>query len=171
MGTRQAQRAVRAWLRAIGEDPDRPGLAQTPALVAAAIPELFDGVGRDPAEALRPIDGGADVEVAIGPIAFTSWCEHHLLPFVGHAQVRYLPRDRRVAGLGDVARAVALAARRLTLQERMTEDLADAIDRALAPAWLEVAVEATHLCLVARGARATGAEVHTVARRPAPPRA
>lgn len=162
----QTERAVRTLLTAMGEDPGRPDLAATPALVAAALPELFSGVGRDPAQAFANPVRGSDVEVAIEDIAFVSFCEHHLLPFHGTADVRYLPRGGRVAGLGDVARAVEIASRRLQLQERMTDELADALWRGLEPAWVVVRVRAVQLCLVARGARAVGARVETVARRP-----
>ena len=161
---RRVEAAVRTLLRAIGEDPGRPGLEQTPALVADALPELFSGVGRDPAEALEVVDGGAPTEVTVEGIAFTAWCEHHLLPFTGTAEVSYMPRGGRVAGLGGLARAVELAARRPTLQERLAHDVASAIDRALEPEWVEVRVRAMQLCLTARGARAVGAEVEAVAR-------
>ena len=149
----------------MGEDPERAGLRQTPALVAEALAELFKGVGRDPAEALVAVPDGRSVEVGVEAIPFTAFCEHHLLPFVGEVSVRYLPVAGRVAGLGAVARAVALAAGRPTLQERLADDLADAMVRALGPAWVEVRVRALQLCLTARGARAHGAEVETVARR------
>lgn len=162
------ERAVRLLIGAMGENPDRADLAATPALVRAALPELFSGVGRDPADALAEPVRGRDVEVAIEDIAFVSFCEHHLLPFHGTVDVRYMPRDCRVAGLGEVARAVEIASRRLQLQERLTDDLADAIWRGLSPAWVEVRVRAVQLCLVARGARAVGARVETVARRPVP---
>lgn len=161
---RAVEAAVRTLILAIGEDPERAGLADAPGLVAEALPELFGGVGRDPAEGLTVVPGGADTEVAIEGIAFTSWCEHHLLPFSGTAAVRYMPRHGRVAGLGAVARAVDVAARRPTLQERLARDIAEALTRALQPEWVEVRVRAVQLCLVARGARATGAEVETVAR-------
>lgn len=163
-----AERAVRLLIGAMGEDPARADLAQTPGLVVAALPELFSGVGRDPADAFAHPVRGRDVEVAIEDIAFVSFCEHHLLPFYGTADVRYMPRGGRVAGLGEVARAVEIASRRLGLQERMTDDLADAAWRGLEPAWVEVRVRAVQLCLVARGARAVGARVETVARRPVP---
>ena len=163
-GRRQVEAAVRTLLRAVGEDPGRAGLRGTPALVADALAELFAGVGRDPAEALEVVPDGADVEVAIERIPFTSWCEHHLLPFTGQASVRYMPANGRVAGLGAVARALSIAAARPTLQERLAWDVASALARRLAPRWVEVRVRAVQLCLVARGARAHGAEVETVAR-------
>jgi GTP cyclohydrolase IA len=165
---REVEAAVRTLLRAMGEDPARAGLAETPALVAEAIPELFRGVGRDPAQALEVVAEGADTEVAIEHIAFTSWCEHHLLPFTGQVSVRYMPRKGRVAGLGAVARAVDIAASRPTLQERLAHDVAAALWRALRPEWVEVRVRAVQLCLTARGARAHGAEVETVAKMGSP---
>ena len=155
---------MRTLLRAIGEDPGRPGLADTPALVAEALPELFAGVGRDPADGLDALAHGAQAEVAIENIAFTSWCEHHLLPFTGTVSVRYMPEGGRVAGLGALARAVDIAARRPTLQERLAHDVADAVARALRPRWVEVRVRAEQLCLTARGPRAQGAQVESVAR-------
>ncbi|MCL6595934.1 MAG: GTP cyclohydrolase I FolE [Firmicutes bacterium] len=168
-GRRGAEAAVRALLRAMGEDPDRPGLRETPARVRQAMEELFLGVGQDPAAAIAVAAGaeGEDVgqEVAVEAIPFLSWCEHHLLPFYGSVDVRYAPAGGRLAGLGDLARAVAIASRRPQLQERMTAEIADALMRALAPAWVEVRAHATQLCLVARGANAAGARVETVARR------
>jgi GTP cyclohydrolase I len=162
---RQARRAVRALLAAIGEDPARPEWLATADLVAEALPELFCGVGRDPAAAVSPLAGGGEGEVAIEGIPFLSWCPHHLLPYHGTADVRYLPAGGRVAGLGDLARAVEIASRRPVLQERLTEDIADALWRTLAPRRLEVRLRATQLCLVARGARAVGAQVESLARR------
>jgi GTP cyclohydrolase I len=161
----RVRRAVSELLRAIGEDPARPGLAETPRLVAEALPELFCGVGEDPGDAVRVIAADGDSAVRISDLPFLSWCEHHLLPFHGLAAVAYLPDGGRIAGLGDVARALRVLSRRPQLQERLTAQLADVLYDRLAPRWLEVEIEATQLCLTARGANAAGARVVTRARR------
>lgn len=161
-----AEQAVQLWLKAIGEDPSRAALADTPRLVAEAIPELFGGVAKDPVAELEVLTCGANAEVHLEDLAFVSWCEHHLLPFYGRANVAYQPADGRVTGLGSIARALWTLSRRPQIQERLTEELAAAVGKALRPEWVEVDVTAVHLCLVARGARAEGSHFRTHVRLP-----
>jgi len=162
--------AVAEILAAIGEDPSRDGLEQTPRRVATAYAELFAGIGQDPAEALAarsdfPDSGERAGEVVVlRNIEFRSMCEHHLLPFLGQAHVAYLPGDR-FAGLGALARAVEIAAARPTLQERLTEDIADAIVRGLGARGALVVLEAAHGCVSARGPRLEAARTVTLAAR------
>jgi len=149
----EAEAAVRALLRWIGEDPDRPGLRGTPGRVARAWEEWFGGYGQDPAEILRTTfdeTGGYDEVVLLRDVAFVSHCEHHLAPIVGRAHVAYLP-DRRVVGISKLARVVDVFARRLQVQERMTAEIADAVQEVLEPRGVAVVVEATHHCMTTRG--------------------
>lgn len=162
--------AVAELLAAIGEDPARPGLVDTPRRVATAYRELFGGLGVDPAEALAAradfpdsADRAGEVVVLRG-IEFRSMCEHHLLPFFGSAHVAYLPGER-FAGLGALARAVEIAAARPQLQERLTEDIADALVDGLAPRGALVVLEASHGCVSARGPRQEAARTVTLAAR------
>ena len=132
----EAEAAVRTLLRWIGEDPDRPGLRATPGRVASAYEEWFGGYGQDPVAILRTTfdeTGGYDEVVLLRDVGFVSHCEHHLAPIVGRAHVAYLP-DRRVVGISKLARVVDVFARRLQIQERMTAEVADAVQEALAAA-------------------------------------
>jgi len=162
--------AVSELLAAIGEDPTRGGLLETPRRVADAYGELFAGVGLDPAEALASRSDFPDSAeragevVALRGIEFRSVCEHHLLPFFGAAHVAYLPGPR-FAGLGALARAVEVAAARPQLQERLTEDIADALERGLAARGVLVVLEAAHGCVSARGPRQGSARTVTLAAR------
>jgi GTP cyclohydrolase I len=149
----EAEAAVRTLLRWIGEDPDRPGLRATPGRVASAYEEWFGGYGQDPAEILRTTfdeTGGYDEVVLLRDVGFVSHCEHHLAPIVGRAHVAYLP-DRRVVGISKLARVVDVFARRLQIQERMTAEIADAVQEALEPRGVAVVVEAVHHCMTTRG--------------------
>jgi GTP cyclohydrolase I len=159
----EAEAAVRTLLRWIGEDPDRPGLRATPGRVASAYEEWFGGYGQDPAEVLRTTfdeTGGYDEVVLLRDVAFVSHCEHHLAPIVGRAHVAYLP-DRRVVGISKLARVVDVFARRLQIQERMTAEVADAVQEALEPRGVAVVVEATHQCMTTRGVNKQGATMVT----------
>ena len=169
----EVQRAVRSILTAIGEDPDREGLRGTPQRVARMMDELFSGVGLDPAEAIdaffaAPSDDDEEVGegglVVLRQLPFFSTCEHHLLPFFGHASVGYIPRGK-IAGVSKLARALDVVARRPQVQERMTQQLADAVYRALQPDGVAVALEAEHLCMSMRGIRKPGSLVVTSATR------
>lgn len=161
------ERAVRMLLEAIGEDPDREGLRDTPARVARAADEMFGGLLVDPAEVLSAtFDAGHDELVMVRDIPFYSTCEHHLVPFHGEASIAYLPDGHgRVTGLSKLARLVDVCAKRPGLQERMTTMIADSIIDALEPRGVLVVVEARHLCMEMRGVRKPGALTVTSAVR------
>lgn len=161
------RRAVRDLLVAIGEDPDREGIRETPARVARAFDEIFAGLLVDPRDVLSvTFEESHDELIMVRDIAFHSMCEHHLVPFHGHAHVGYLPgRDGRVTGLSKLARVVDVAAKRPGLQERMTTTIADAIQDVLDPRGVIVVVEARHMCMEMRGIRKPGAVTVTSALR------
>lgn len=163
----RAEAAMREFLYAIGEDPDREGLQDTPARVARACAELFAGMHEDPsAHLLRQFhEDGHEEMVIVRDIAFTSMCEHHLLPFTGRAHVAYIPRKGRITGLSKIARCVEGFARRLQVQERMTSQIADAITDTLDPLGVLVVVEAEHMCMTARGIQKPGSLTVTSAVR------
>jgi GTP cyclohydrolase I len=159
--------AVRELLYAIGEDPDRPGLQGTPDRVARAFAEVTAGYHEDPAAHLRKQfqeDHNQDM-VIVRDIPFSSLCEHHILPFVGKANVAYIPRAGRITGLSKIARCVTGYAHRLQLQERLTTEVADALVRELDPLGVLVVIEAEHTCMTIRGIRAAGAKTVTSAVR------
>jgi GTP cyclohydrolase IA len=157
------ERAVRLLFEAIGEDPDRPGIADTPARVARGYDEIFAGLRTDPTEVLSVVfDEAHDEIVMMRDIPFHSMCEHHLVPFAGHAHLAYLPnRSGQITGLSKLARLVDVCAKRPGLQERMTTMIADAMEQALEPRGVMVVVEARHLCMEMRGIRKPGAETVT----------
>ena len=159
--------AVREILTAIGEDPDRPGLQDTPARVARAYAETFAGLGQDPAHVLATtFDEGHDELVLVKDIAMYSTCEHHLVPFHGVAHVGYIPGyDGRVTGLSKLARLVEVYARRPQVQERMTRQIADSLYDVLKPRGVIVVIEAEHLCMAMRGVRKPGTRTMTSAVR------
>jgi len=159
------ERAVREMLLAIGEDPDREGLQQTPARVARAYAELFAGLQEDPRRHLNAtFDEGHKEMVILRDIPFASLCEHHLLPFTGVAHVGYIPRGR-IVGLSKLARLVEGYARRPQVQERLTSEVADAIMEVLRPDGCGVVVEAVHTCMTIRGVEKPGAVMVTSAMR------
>jgi len=150
------ERAVREILLAVGEDPDREGLEQTPARVARMYAELFAGLGQDPRVHLRTaFTERYDELVLVRDIDFHSVCEHHLLPFMGRAHVGYIP-DGRVVGLSKLARLVEGVARRPQVQERLTETIAVMLEEELGAKGVAVVVEATHTCMTIRGVRKPG---------------
>ena len=162
------ERAVREILFAVGEDPDRDGLVETPRRVARAYAELLGGLREDPAQHLgRVFEHRTENDdlVLVRDIEFSSLCEHHLLPFNGTAQVAYLPAKGRVVGLSKIARTVDVFARRPQLQERLTADVADAVSEHLEARAVAVVVRAEHLCLRMRGAAKRGADMVTTAFR------
>lgn len=163
----RAEAAIREFLFAIGEDPDREGLLETPSRVARACSEIFAGLQEDPSEYLLKQFHEVDHEemVIVRDIPFTSMCEHHLLPFTGKAHVAYIPRKGRITGLSKLARCVEGFARRPQVQERMTSQVADAIMQALDPLGVIVVVEAEHMCMTARGIRKPGSLTVTSAVR------
>ncbi|MCZ2343915.1 MAG: GTP cyclohydrolase I FolE [Bacteroidales bacterium] len=159
------QNAVREILAAVGENPEREGLLETPARVARMYAEVFAGLHLDPAVHLqKTFTQKHDEMVLVKEIAFSSCCEHHLLPFTGQAHIAYLP-DGKVVGLSKLARVVEVIARRPQVQERMTEDLADLIMRELNPRGVGVILEASHSCMTIRGVRKPGAMTITSALR------
>jgi GTP cyclohydrolase I len=159
--------AIREVLVAIGEDPDRLGLEETPARVARAYAEMFAGLGQDPADVLATtFDEGHDELVLVKDIPMYSTCEHHLVPFHGVAHVGYIPgEDGRVTGLSKLARLVEVYARRPQVQERMTRQIADALFDVLKPRGVIVVIEAEHLCMAMRGIRKPGSTTVTSAVR------
>jgi GTP cyclohydrolase IA len=163
----RAEAAVRELLIAVGEDPDRHGLEETPARVARAYKEMFAGLYIDPDSVLdKTFDEGHDEMVLVKDIPMYSTCEHHLVAFHGVAHVGYIPgEDGRVTGLSKLARVVDLYAKRPQVQERLTAQIADALMRKLDPRGVIVIVEAEHLCMSMRGIRKPGAVTTTSAVR------
>ncbi|MCW2868187.1 MAG: cyclohydrolase 1 [Marmoricola sp.] len=163
----RAAAAVRELLFAIGEDPDREGLQDTPARVARAWAELTLGLHQTPEEVLTTtFDIGHDEMVLVRDIELWSMCEHHLVPFTGVAHVGYIPNpDGKITGLSKLARVVDVFAKRPQVQERLTTQVADAIVRILEPRGVIVVIEAEHLCMTMRGVRKAGARTITSAVR------
>ena len=160
-------RGVRLILEGVGEDPDRDGLAETPARVADMYREVLGGIGRDAGAELTVVKGADhDEMIMIRGIPMFSLCEHHLTPFSGVAHVAYLPNaDGRITGLSKIARVVDLLSKRLQVQERLTTQIADALDRALEPKGVFVVLEAEHLCMTMRGVKKPGSVTVTSAVR------
>jgi len=161
------ERAVREILLAIGDDPDRDGLRNTPARVARMYAEVFAGLREAPDHHLQVVfEADHDEMVMVRDIALTSMCEHHLVPFIGKAHVAYIPgEDGRVTGLSKLARLVDAYAKRPQVQERLTAQIADEIERTLCPRGVLVVIEAEHLCMSMRGVRKPGATTVTSAVR------
>ena len=159
-------RAVREILFAIGEDPDRDGLLDTPKRVAKAYAEMFRGLSENASTHLaRVFEQRSDELITVTNINFFSVCEHHLLPFHGQAHVAYMPNHGRVVGLSKLARTVEVFARRPQLQERLTDQIADALVAHLDAAGVIVMVEGEHMCMKMRGVRSHDARMTTFARR------
>jgi len=161
------ERAVREILAAIGEDPDRDGLVDTPARVARAYAEQFSGLSQNPEDVLGTVfDADHDELILVRDIEVYSICEHHLVPFFGRAHVAYIPNEKgQITGLSKLARLVDVYARRPQVQERMTSQIADALMRVLEPRGALVVIEAEHLCMSMRGVRKPGAKTVTSAVR------
>ncbi|MBW3536149.1 MAG: GTP cyclohydrolase I FolE [Actinobacteria bacterium] len=161
------EKAVREILEAIGEDPFRDGLVRTPERVAAMYAEVFAGIGQDPLEILNvSFDADHDEMVMVKDIPTQSLCEHHLSPWIGVAHVAYIPNaDGRITGLSKLARLVDIYARRPQVQERLTTEVADALEKHLEPRGVLVVVEAEHLCMSMRGVRKSGTTTVTSAVR------
>lgn len=159
------ERAVREILAAVGENPDREGLRETPARVARMYAEVFSGLHLDPREHLKKFfTEKYDEVVLVRDISFNSTCEHHLLPFMGMAHIGYVPNGR-VVGLSKLARVVEVVARRPQVQERMTETIADLLEQELNVKGVAVVLEATHTCMTVRGIRKPGSLCVTSAMR------
>jgi GTP cyclohydrolase I len=160
------EKAVREILEALGEDPEREGLLETPERVARFYLEVFDGLHRDPGDEIDAFFGEERYQeiVMVREIPFYSMCEHHLVPFHGQAHVAYMPKGR-VTGLSKLARLVEGYARRPQMQERLTAQVADALAERLEPLGVMVVIEAEHLCMSMRGVRKPGAKTVTSAVR------
>jgi len=163
----RVQKLIRELLEAIGEDPTREGLVETPRRVAEMYVELFEGLEADPGEHLRTnFETGHDEMVMVRDIPFTTLCEHHMVPFTGLAHVAYLPgTEGKVVGLSKMARLVEGFARRLQVQERMTTQIIDAMEREMKPRGSIVVLEAEHFCMSMRGVKKAGATTVTSAVR------
>ena len=159
------EKAVREILEAIGEDPDRDGLVRTPERVAAMYDEVFRGLHTDASSILNvTFEADHDEMILVKEIAIASLCEHHLVPFIGKAHVAYIPNeDGRITGLSKLARLVDAFAHRPQVQERLTTQIADELQRALEPRGVLVVIEAEHLCMSMRGVRKPGAVTVTSA--------
>ncbi|MET0521272.1 MAG: GTP cyclohydrolase I FolE [Jiangellaceae bacterium] len=159
--------AVGEILEAIGEDPSREGLRQTPARVARAYEEMFRGLRENPEEVLTTtFELDHDEMILVKDIEVASTCEHHLVPFYGYAHVAYIPgSDGRITGLSKLARLVDVFAKRPQIQERLTTQIAESLCRLLEPAGVMVVIEAEHLCMTMRGVRKPGAKTLTSAVR------
>ena len=159
----QAEAAVRVLIEWAGDDPSREGLADTPARVARSYAELFSGYGEDPRSHLeRTFEevGGYDDLIVLSNIRVVSFCEHHMLPVIGRAHVGYLPRNR-VVGISKLARVVRGFAKRLQIQEKLTADIAQAIQDVLDPLGVGVVIEAEHSCMTLRGVDTQGSVLST----------
>lgn len=165
MDKQRIEAAVREILIAIGEDPDREGLVETPSRVARMYEEIFGGLEDDPTRHLKLFNESSEEMVVVRDIPLYSMCEHHLIPFLGKAHIAYIPSDGRVIGLSKLARIVDCFARRPQLQERLTSQVADFLYENLQPMGVAVVIEAEHLCMTMRGARAAGALTQTSALR------
>ena len=160
---KRIEEGVRLILEGIGEDPDRGGLRETPARVARMYQEIFAGVGKDASELVTVVEGADhDEMIMVRDIPLYSSCEHHLLPWVGTAHIAYIPnKAQQITGLSKIARVVDLLSRKPQVQERLTTEIADAIDRALTPRGVFVVIEAEHLCMTMRGIKKPGSRTVT----------
>ena len=161
------ERAVRLILEGVGDDPGRDGLRDTPRRVANMYEEILAGIGVDP-EPIVTVVPGADFDemIMVKDIPLTALCEHHMLPFNGKAHVAYIPNnDGRITGLSKIARVVDVLSKRLQVQERLTTQIADVLDRALEPRGVFVVIEAEHLCMTMRGVKKPGSMTVTSAVR------
>ena len=162
---KKIEEAVTMLLEGIGEDPSREGLKDTPSRIARMYEEIFSGLDDNPERHLKLFDEGSEEMVIVRDIPLYSMCEHHLLPFIGKAHIAYIPSDGKVIGLSKLARIVDSFAKRPQLQERLTMQIADFLDESLHPMGVAVVIEAEHLCMTMRGARASGSQTRTSALR------
>jgi GTP cyclohydrolase IA len=164
---KKIEEGVRLILEGVGEDPDRGGLRETPARVARMYREVLGGVGVDASEVVTVVEGADhDEMIMVRDIPLYSLCEHHVLPFMGKAHVAYIPnKSQQITGLSKLARVVDVLSKRLQVQERLTTEIADAIDQALSPRGVFVVIEAEHLCMTMRGIKKPGSITVTSAVR------
>lgn len=166
MDTNKIEKAVRDILEAIGENPEREGLRDTPKRVAKFYQEAFEGIHEDPSKILNvEFSENHEEMVLVKDIPIYSMCEHHLLPFVGHAHIAYIPRHGKVTGLSKLARVAEAYAKRPQLQERLTSQIADTINNILDTRGVLVVIEAEHLCMTLRGIKKPGSRTVTSAVR------
>ena len=166
MDKERIQNAVREILIAVGEDPDREGLLETPKRVANMYEEIFAGLTEDPKQHIKLFNEQSNDEmVIVKDIPFYSFCEHHMLPFFGKAHIGYIPSDNKIIGLSKLARIVDNFAKKPQVQERLTSDIADFLNDNLQPKGVAVIMEAEHMCMTMRGARAAGSKTQTSALR------
>ncbi len=166
MDKAKIERAVRDILEAIGEDPDREGLKETPKRVANMYEEVFSGLSEDAHVHLKLFnEKGNDEMVIVRDIPLYSMCEHHLLPFVGKAHIAYIPSDGKIIGLSKLARIVNVYAKRPQVQERLTSQIADFLFEELEAKSVAVIIQAEHLCMTMRGVKAAGSQTQTSALR------
>jgi len=167
MDKERIQNAVREILLAIGENPDREGLKDTPSRIAKMYEEIFGGLTEDPKKHLQIFFEEEEHRelVLVRDIPFYSMCEHHLVPFFGHAHIGYLPKEGRLTGLSKLARVLETLARRPQLQERLTTQIADCMEESLDPYGVIVILEAEHMCMTMRGVKKPGSKTITSAVR------
>ena len=167
MDKKKIEKVIRLLLEAVGEDPDREGLKQTPRRVANFYEEALAGMEVDPAKVLNVYYEKEEHEeiVLLKDIPLYSLCEHHLLPFFGRAHIAYIPKKERLLGLSKIARLVEILSRRLQLQERLTKQIADTLMKAVQPLGVLVVIEAEHFCLTMRGVKKAGSLIVTSAIR------
>jgi GTP cyclohydrolase I len=161
------EQGVRMILEGIGEDPDRGGLRETPSRVARMYREVFSGIGQDASQLVTVVEGADhDEMIMVRDIPIYSICEHHLIPFSGKAHVAYIPnKQQQITGLSKIARVVDLLAKRPQVQERLTTEIAEALDEALSPRGVFVVIECEHLCMTMRGIKKPGSVTVTSAVR------
>ncbi|MEO8424045.1 MAG: GTP cyclohydrolase I FolE, partial [Actinomycetota bacterium] len=161
------EQGVRMILEGIGEDPDRGGLRETPSRVARMYREVFAGIGQDASQLVTVVEGADhDEMIMVRDIPIYSMCEHHLIPFSGKAHVAYIPnKQQQITGLSKIARVVDLLAKRPQVQERLTTEIAEALDEALSPRGVFVVIECEHLCMTMRGIKKPGSVTVTSAVR------
>lgn len=166
MDCEKIKKGVTLILEGIGEDPGREGLIKTPERVAEFYADFFSGINKDPQKEIRIFfTKNHDEMIILRDISFVSMCEHHLLPFFGHAHIAYVPDSNRIAGFSSLARVVETLAGKPQLQERMTTDIADFIIDAIKPKGVMIVLEAEHMCMTIRGVRKPGSKVLTSAIR------
>ncbi|NOZ64314.1 MAG: GTP cyclohydrolase I FolE [Caldiserica bacterium] len=162
MDKEKIKKIIRELLAAIGEDPDREGLKETPDRVARMYEEILSGYKEDAGKLLKVLKGeNFDEIVLIKDIPFYSVCEHHLLPFHGRANVGYIPQDNRITGISKLVRVVEAFSKRLQVQERLTTQIAEAVEKSIRPKGVIVIIEAEHLCMTMRGVKRPGSKVRT----------
>ena len=161
------EQGVRMILEGVGEDPDRGGLRETPARVARMYREVFAGIGQDASQLVTVVEGADhDEMIMVRDIPLYSFCEHHLIPFSGKAHVAYIPnKQQQITGLSKIARVVDMLAKRPQVQERLTTEIAEALDEALSPRGVFVVIECEHLCMTMRGIKKPGSVTVTSAVR------